>query len=106
MRKLFIFFLGVLVGGGLVGFGFKCHVVRTNDGLILVPKEQANFEDLYVDVRNWKTADWQAHPDFVRALLARGRRDLIGSPASNEFLRELMRKFENAQKVDDERLLE
>jgi hypothetical protein len=105
VRKLFIFVMGMLVGAGLVGFSFKYHVVYTNDGLILVPKKQAALGDLYVDVRNWKPSDWQAHPGLVQSLIARGRGDLIAAPG-NEFLREMIRKFDNAEKLNDDREIE
>jgi hypothetical protein len=101
MRKLWVFLFGILVGGGLVGFGFKYHVVYTNDGLVLVPKQQATFADLYVDIRSWKQSDWQAHPELARSLVTHGRSDLLGGPAS-EFLRDTLRKFGNAEKVDDD----
>jgi hypothetical protein len=100
MRKLLIFFFGMIFGGGLVCFGFDYHVVYANQGLVLIPKEQAGLGDLYADVRNWKSADWQAHPRLVRSLVAHGRSDLIGLPNSDS-LHDFLRKFSNAENVDD-----
>jgi Zn-dependent protease len=53
MRKLLLFFMGMIVGAGLMTFAFKYHVMYSKDGLVLIPKSQASLSDLYVDVRNW-----------------------------------------------------
>jgi len=91
----------MIFGGGLVCFGFNYHLVYANQGLVLIPKEQAGLGDLYADVRNWKPADWQAHPRLVRSLVAHGRSDLISLPNADS-LHDFLRKFSNAEKVDDD----
>lgn len=101
MRKVLIFFCGMILGGGLVCFAFNYHVVYANQGLVLVPKDQAGLGEMYADVRSWKPGDWQAHPRLVRSLVAHGRSDLMGLP-NPESLRDLLRKFSNAEKVDDD----
>jgi hypothetical protein len=101
MRKLLVFFCGMIFGGGLVCFGFNYHLVYANQGLVLIPKEQAGLGDLYADVRNWKPADWQAHPCLVRSLVAHGRSDLISLPNADS-LHDFLRKFSNAEKVDND----
>jgi hypothetical protein len=105
MRKLLLFFMGMIVGAGLVSFAFKYHVMYSKDGLVVIPKSQASLSDLYVDVRNWKPADWQAHPDFVHSLVAHGRSDLIAAPA-NDFLQDLSRKMEKAERPDQDSRLD
>jgi len=101
MRKLLLFVVGMVVGAGLMTFAFKYHVMYSKDGLVLIPKQQAGLSDLYVDVRNWKSSDWQAHPEFVRSLAAHGRTDLITAPA-NDLLHDLQRKMDKAEKLDDD----
>jgi hypothetical protein len=105
MRKLLLFVMGMFVGAGLMTFAFKYHVMYSKDGLSLIPKQQAGLSDLYVDVRNWKPADWQAHPEFVHSLVAHGRSDLIAAPA-NDILRDLMRKMDKAEKPDEDSRVE
>ena|SRR5579862_8975598 len=105
MRRLLIFFLGMIVGGGLVGFGFKYHVLYTNKGVVLIPKAPASLASPYADVRNWRPSDWQAHPELTHAVVAHGRGDLI-SQGSNDFLREFLRKAGSAEKIDDDKLLQ
>ena len=101
MRKLLIFFSGMLFGAGLVCFAFNYHVVYGNRGLAVIPKDQAGLGDLYADVRSWKLADWQAHPRLLRSLVTHGRSDLIGQPNADS-LRDMLRKFSNAEKLDDD----
>jgi len=104
MRKLLLFFVGMFLGAGLMTFAFKYHVMYSKDGMVLIPKQQAGLSDLYVDVRNWKPSDWQAHPAFVQSLVAHGRSDLIAAPA-NDLLHDLMRKMDKAEKPEvDSRL--
>jgi hypothetical protein len=101
MRKLLIFFCGMLFGGGLVFFAFNYHVVYGNRGLVVIPKDQAGLGDLYADVRSWKPADWQAHPRLVRSLVVHGRSDLIGLPNADS-VRDMLRRFSNAEKPEDD----
>jgi hypothetical protein len=101
MRKLLLFLFGMIVGGGLMWFAFRHHLVYAKDGLTVVSKRQASLSELYVDIRNWKPADWQAHPQLVYSLIASGRNDLINAPSS-DLLREMLRKFGNAEKERDD----
>jgi hypothetical protein len=101
MRKVLIFFCGTLFGGGLVSFGFNYHVVYANQGLVVVPKDQAGLNDLYADIRNWRPSDWQAHPRLLRSLVAHGHSDLISLPGGDS-PRDLLRKFSNAEKENEE----
>lgn len=101
MRKVLLFVFGMIVGGGIVGFAFEYHVVRTQNGVVLIRKTPAGLGDPYADVRNWKYSDWQAHPELVEAVVTHGRSDLIG-PSSKELLREVIHKFGNAERVDDQ----
>jgi hypothetical protein len=43
MRKLLGFFIGMIVGAGLMTFAFKYHVMYSKDGLAVIPKSQAGL---------------------------------------------------------------
>ena len=58
-RQLSTFILGIVVGGALVFFGQRYHVLRTDRGLETVPKLSSGFNDTYVDVRQFQAADWE-----------------------------------------------
>jgi hypothetical protein len=101
MRKLLLFVMGMIVGAGLMTFAFKYHVMYGKDGLVVLAKQQPGLSDLYVDVRNWRPTDWQAHPELVHSLMAQKRTDLIPAP-DNDLLHDLIRKMDKAEKVDDD----
>lgn len=100
-RRSLIFFFGMIVGGSAVAFAFEYHLVQSNDGLMLVPKRHASLSCLYSDVRTWKPGEWQAHPDLVHSLVAKGRADLIGEEATT-LMRDTLEKFKTAEKPREE----
>ena len=50
MRQISSFLCGVMVGGALVFFAQRYHVVRTDQGFVTVPKLSSGFDETYVDV--------------------------------------------------------
>jgi hypothetical protein len=82
MRNLSTFILGIIVGGALVLFGQRYHVLRTDHGLDSVPKLASGFNDTYVDVRNFHKSDWDRHKDLTAAIQHAKRDDLLGTQAS------------------------
>lgn len=96
MRRLGAVLFGVLLGGGLVWFGFHYHVVRTGEGLLYVPKTSATLVDTYVDIRDWSAEEWQDHPDLIAAVVKDGREELIVQPTSGDIIRRLFDKFRGA----------
>jgi hypothetical protein len=68
MGQISSFIGGFLVGGAAVFTGLKYHVVRANDGVHLVPKLQAQFDDAYVDIRQFTYEDWNKHRSLAVAM--------------------------------------
>jgi hypothetical protein len=60
---------GVVVGGAAVFVGLKYHVVRATDGVHLVPKLQAQFDEAYVDIRKFSFEDWNKHRGLAVAMV-------------------------------------
>ena len=96
MRKLLAALLCMALGGGLVYAAFQYHLVQAPDEYVLVPKISAGLADTYVDVRAWNATEWQRHPGLVRALLKKGRADLIAVPSARGLLQDLLRPFRSA----------
>ncbi len=72
MRRLMTFFLGVLVGGGLLLAAQHYHLIRSDEGFHLVPKIESKLATTYIDIRKFTFTDWLQHSDVVTAL---GRAD-------------------------------
>lgn len=68
MGQIGSFLGGLAVGGAAVFIGLKYHVVRANDGVHLVPKLQARFDEAYVDIRNFGFEDWNKHRGLAVAM--------------------------------------
>jgi hypothetical protein len=59
----------MLVGGGLIFGSQNYHVLRTDDGVTMVPKLTSSFSDIYVDVRNFGVTDWAQHKALAAAIV-------------------------------------
>ena len=80
MSRVTAFLFGAACGGALVFTGLKYHVVRAGeglDGIIFVKKLSAEFDDAYVDIRNFSYEDWNQHEALKTALSEANRLDLI-----------------------------
>ena len=85
------FLVGLLAGacGGL--FAANYHVVRTVDGVVVVPRTQRPpLRSSYVDVRTWSQAMWSNHPEVTEALTADGRQDSVLKTSVWSFFRPLI----------------
>ncbi len=72
------FVCGLLAGTGLAAFATQYHLVRSNEGVLVVPRsEKAPLRSTYVDVREWSLAMWRQYPEVSTALTRTGRADLI-----------------------------
>lgn len=83
MPRLGSFLGGLIVGGVAVYTGLKYHVVRANDGFHLVPKLQAQFDDAYVDIRQFGFEDWNKHRTLAVAMAQADKSYLMQETASD-----------------------
>lgn len=87
MGRLGSFIGGIVVGGVAVYVGLKYHVVRANDGFHLVPKLQAQFDDAYVDIRQFGFEDWNKHRSLAVAM-AQADKGYLMQETSTDSLRQ------------------
>ena len=85
MKRVTWLVLGVLVGGGLVFGSLRYHVLRTGDGLVLIPKAVATFDGTYLDVRGWGLSNWSQHQEVAQAVIAADREELLVDAAGESF---------------------
>ena len=69
--------VAAVVAAAVVGGLSTRHFVRTDRGLVVVPKRFLALSGTCADVRGWTWDDAQAHPDLQRALLDAGYADVL-----------------------------
>lgn len=57
------------------------HIVRADEGLHLVPRVTAGYEDIYVDIREFQLTDWRDHEALAMALVRNDKEDLLKESA-------------------------
>lgn len=75
-------FLAVLAAAAFWCAGH--HVVRTDQGVLVVAKRYLAAGDTFADVRAWSSADFDGHPDLQAALVAGGYEDLLADLKARE----------------------
>lgn len=84
MNKIIGLLVAVVVLGGLAYWAASHHVVRTDEGAIVLAKRFLTCADTYVDMRAWSSADFAAHPELRRALADQGHSDLLAEQKARE----------------------
>ena len=79
------FFLGVIVGAVLVFGAQRYHIVRAKDGVYVVPKLSADFNEAYVDIREFGVSDWANHKELAAALVKAQYNHLLEDSAAESF---------------------
>ena len=84
MGRFGSFLLGVVLGGAAVFGGLKYHIVYAKDGVHFVPKIYANFDEIYVDIRDFDLSDWGEHKALAAALVKADKGHLLEESAANQ----------------------
>ena len=77
------FLFGFIAGGSFVLASLKYHVIRAEDGVHLVPKMGATFQETYVDVRGFTPRQWAEHPNVAAAMVRANKGHLMKDAAIN-----------------------
>ena len=80
------FLTGIVVGIVLTLGAQKYHVLRTSQGVELVPKLVTGFGETYLDVRDYTPDDWAQHKQVVAAVVHAGKEHILGESASRSLL--------------------
>ena len=66
----------LLLAGWTLAAG-SLHVVRTNNKVIVIPKNRIHYKDTYVDVTRWTSDDLATHPAIVERLRQTGKSEVV-----------------------------
>ncbi len=61
------------------------HIVRGNNGVVLVPKISNNLAGIYTDIRAFDLQDWQNHKALAAAIMRSNQADLLEDSAHRNF---------------------
>ncbi len=79
------FFAGMVCGAGILFVAMHYHVVRGNNGIVLVPKVQNGLSDIYTDIREYELQDWRSHKSLAAAIMQSNHSGLVQDSAQNSF---------------------
>ena len=75
-------FLAVLAAAAFWCAGH--HVVRTDQGVLVVAKRYLAAGDTFADMRAWSSAEFDEHPELKAALVSGGYEDLLADLKARE----------------------
>ena len=84
------------------------HVVKAEDGVIVLNKRFLTFQDTFIDIRGWTAGEFRAHDQLRRALVAQGYGDLVREARVRDLHARLRAWYDQTEDVATEgaRLLE
>ncbi len=85
MKRFGPFLLGLIVGASVMFLAMNYHVVRSKEGLHLIPKIAAKFDQPYVDIRNFTLEDWNRHQALALAIVKSKDSNLLKDSAFDQF---------------------
>ena len=102
MRRLSALMFGIALGGGLVYCGFNDHLVRADDGWLMVPRTTVALDDACIDIRQWGFADWRKHPTLTRDMLKAGYGERVKSAVQEGLVDDALRGLGLTRRAADE----
>jgi hypothetical protein len=79
------FIFGMICGAALLYVAMHFHVVRGQEGVVLVPKISNNLSDIYVDVREFDLQQWKNHKPLAAAIMQSSQSHLLEDSAHKSF---------------------
>lgn len=102
MKRVAAVLLVLSIGGFGAYWLAGHHVVRAESGYLILKKRFLSFDDTYVDVRKWTSADYDRHPQLKRALVNQGYSDLLADLRRSEIQDSIDEMVKRAEIAADE----
>ena len=83
VKNTFRLIVTLLLFAGWLLAASALHVIRTGNGVVLLPKDRVHVKDTYVNLNTWTADDIGNHPVLVKRLLATGKADLLAPAMGN-----------------------
>ena len=85
MGRFSSFIMGMIVGAVMLAGAMNYHFVRSEQGLLMVPKISKGLADPYVDIREFTLQDWQEHRALAAALIQSDKAELLADSSLSSF---------------------
>lgn len=95
-RALMTFVVGMAFGAAGMWGGFTYHLVRTDDGVLMIPRVAPMLLDAYVDVRQFAADDWKQHPRVTYALIKAGYRSVIENSLEETISKDYVKQMQRS----------
>lgn len=92
----------VLIGILLLFWVANNHIIRADEGTIVINKRFVTLKDSFVDIREWTSSDFDAHPALKIALIEEGYGDMLAELKREEMKASLQDLFERADSMAQE----
>lgn len=79
------FLFGMVTGAVLLFVAMHYHIVRSQDGVYVVPKISNNLTDVYVDTREFSLSDWNSHKPLAAAIMKSDQTHLLNDSSLTSF---------------------
>lgn len=77
MPKIFVFLIGLALGGILMFSAMTFHLLRGRDGFHVTAKIPARLGETYVDIRSFNMTDWTQRPQLAASLVHANKKHLM-----------------------------
>jgi len=95
MHRISWLIVGFLLGVGSLYTVQQYHIVRSDEGVAMVPRVSSGYGDIYVDIRKFELGDWDDHPDVAMALMKDDKSHLLKDAAVGSLRKSMDNLFEN-----------
>ena len=79
------FILGMICGATLLYTAMHYHLVRGNEGVVLVPKLSNTLSGAYVDIREFGLQEWKDHKPLAAAIMKSNQSHLLEDAGEANF---------------------
>lgn len=85
MNRFSSFLLGMVAGAMVLGAAMNFHLVRSDDGMLMIPKVTKGLHDPYADIRAFTLDDWQQHRPLAAAIVQANKSELLADSSLSNF---------------------
>ena len=87
-----------LLGSAGLGGSLNYHVLRTDNGIELLPKQELTLHDTFLDVRQLSLCEWKNHGSVMAAMIKAKKEHVLGTKEVQTVRREIDKLLDGAKR--------